>query len=896
MTSRNTTENLDQYDFPDPELLGSPTAQTVLAQPEEAIADKPTNVDDIIAGGDNENIGGGGGGGGAASPSKQPILWWERDPGAANVPSAPLYVHEKIQPLQFIESLLKSGGSQSDMFDSFNNLPEGAHYEPYVHHGGNWSNRLIRTSGQRAMRSLLDNEGMGGQVDLVYVDPPYNISFRSNFQGAMDDTAVGEKWEDLPQDVRPIKAFRDSYSNGVHSYLDQLRTQFILAREMLAESGSIIVQIGPDNLHFVTIVLSEVFGHENHVATIPYTVATNSSTKMLPEIGNWLVWFAKDKAQTKYRQLYENMSLRDKTALMNTRASILLSDGSVRRASKQEVNAPETVPAKARWLQTTTLVSSHESTTGRSDPWEYDPERYPNRPPHYPDRANAYPCPAGRHWRVSLDGLRAIAAQGRMFFQDSGDIEFIRYADEMPGRTLNSIWTNIGAPMNKEYIVETPPTVLERSLLMTTDPGDLILDLTCGSGAMPLQAEKWGRRWIAVDVSAVAIAIARERLLATIHDYHLLKDSPEGHKRDHELERALLPPEKRTPFVPKARYGRNPAAGFVNARQMRVSAATLAYGPKEDGSDVIRHPDRVERDPKRKRAASAFRVESDLPYTAKSPDETFDDVDMYTDVVERMERSLETAGITVPGGQGEPDWKWRARGLERVLGDYGNAVTHRGELVDEDGEASEALFYICRDDEVATEVIARNLRLAAMRETEGQACAVLIFFSHEGLQPGATGVARIREIRAIANLDHVIPDLKASRSDSAFTLISEPEIEIHEEADGRISLEVKDLAVYNPRSGQVEPADSRKIAGIMTDTDYDHESFRARLVNLPRDGKAAERRMAQIRASFKRDIDADQWERMRSLRTLPFDRPESGTVAVKVIDHTGLEHLQTLRV
>ena len=471
------------------------------------------------------------------------------------------------------------------------------------------------------------------------------------------------------------------------------------------------------------------------------------------------------------------------------------------------------------------------------------------------------------------------------------------------------MWGSGGQVQDKEYIVETPARVLNRCVLMTTDPGDLVLDLTCGSGAMPLAAERWGRRWIAVDVSAVSIAIARERLLATLHDYHLLRDSPEGHKRDHELEQALMPPEKRAPFVPKARYGHNPALGFVNARQTRVSAATLAYGPKDDGSDVIRHPDRVEKDPKRRRAASAFRVESDLPFAAKSPDEAAlgggesesaargDSGDIYTDVVERMEKSLETAGITVPGARGERDWRWTARGLERALdGDYGNAVTHAGELVDEDGEATDALFYVCREDEVATEIIARNLRDAAMRGTRGTVCAVLVFFSSEGLQAGATGVGRIKEIRAIANLDHIIPDLKESRSDNAFTLISEPEIAIHEEADGRISLEVKDLAVYNPRSGQVEPVGSRVVAGVMTDTDYDRESFRARLVNLPRSGKASERRLAQIKASFNQEIDSAQWERMRSLRTLPFKRPESGTVAVKVIDHTGLEHLQTMRV
>ena len=915
MTSRNISNETGQYDFPDASLVSAPTVETSLALEEEQTAGVAEEAEE------------------EAKPPLKPILQWDRRENPLGAPQR-LYIHEKIQPLQFIDSLMKRKDEQGDMFGSFNNLPEGAHYEPYVHSGGNWSNRFIRSTGQRAMNTLLNKEGMGGQVDLAFMDPPYNINFRSNFQGLVTDAEVGEKWGDLPQDIRTIDAFRDTYERDVHSYLDQLRSQFVLARELLAESGSMIVQIGAQNLHYVALALSEVFGHENHVATIPYQTSRMES-KHITEIGNWLVWFAKDKSNLKYRQLYEAISSRvEYLESIKHRGWIETptSDGGVKieKLTAAHRKNPSLIPSDAKLYSEGNLHSVHTSSTGRSDSFYLHPEGKPC--PEHADawdghscsdncdkntrecpfgrkcgnrcHANAYPCRAGRQWSVSHRGIHSIAMQGRIHFGENGNIVRKHYESDVTGKTLNALWGDGGRVANKEYIVETPARVLDRCVLMTTDPGDLVLDLTCGSGAMPVAAERWGRRWIAVDVSATSIALARERMLATLYDYHLLKDSRKGHERDHELEQAMLPPEKRTRFIPKAHYGNNPALGFVNERQMRVSAATLAYGPKEDGSDVIRHPDRLEKDTKRVRAASAFRVESDLPYKTQSPDEAFAGAtppsDAQIGVMDRMVKSLETTGITVPGGQGKPHSFWKARGLEPAI-DYGTGVTHKGELVDEDGAATKALFYICRDDEVATEVLARNLRTTAMNKTQGKVAAVLVFFSGESLRSGVDSKGRIREIRAVANLDHLIPELAASRSKdaNAFTLISEPEVEIHEEGEGLISLEVKDLVVYNPRSGQVEPPDSRfseKIAGVMTDTDYDQESFKARLVNLPRKGKAAQQRLKRMRAAFRREIDEKQWKRMQTLRTLPFPRPESGVVAVKVIDYTGLEHLQTIQV
>ena len=323
-------------------------------------------------------------------------------------------------------------------------------------------------------------------------------------------------------------------------------------------------------------------------------------------------------------------------------------------------------------------------------------------------KAIQYSCPTNRHWSISLRGLQLVGSLNRLESGTEGFLSWKRYEDEVPGRYINAIWENTPGNTNKQYVVETPPKVLERCLLMTTDPGDLVLDLTCGSGAMPFQAETWGRRWIAIDVAQVSIAIARERILTSTYPYHLLKDSPDGDKLDHEMEQELLPRKKRDPFAPKGSYGNDPAKGFVTERQMRVSAATLAYG--YDDEEPIRHPDRTIKDTNKARVASPFTVESDSPYRSVALGESPDpgqELDVETvlqnqgfninghqepdPVTDRITSNLETAGIGQPG-QGR--YK-----VENLAASEIPDVTHTGTLVDPNGERHPAYFYIGREDE-----------------------------------------------------------------------------------------------------------------------------------------------------------------------------------------------------
>ncbi len=441
---------------------------------------------------------------------------------------------------------------------------------------------------------------------------------------------------------------------------------------------------------------------------------------------------------------------------------------------------------------------------------------------------------------------------------------------------------------------------------MITDPGDLVLDLTCGSGAMPFQAETWGRRWIAIDVAQVSIAIARERLITNTYPYHMLKDSREGAKLDHEMEQALLSPEERTVFdeQPAENYKHDPHGGFVVERQLRVSAATLAYGH----SDVkpIYHPDRTEKVKNCIRVASPFTVESDSPYRSLRPGEanghqqnadvetilqtsgfTLREAANRDPVTKRITDSLAVAGIGQPG-------RGRYK-VENLAPSDVIDVTHTGTLIAPDGERHPACFYIGREDEIISAVQTRNAARALSIADPDCKHLVMVGFSRDG---DAHSVGRYRQgmtiLQVAANRDLQLPWLKEEKTDSAFTIISEPEVKLYKREDGRVQLEVVGLNCFNPKLGAVEVGDSRKIMGIMVDTEYDTESFRARLINI-RQVVRNQRTLKNLRAAFRREIDPEKWEQMLTTKTIPFELPEPGVkIAVKVIDQTGMEHMTVI--
>ena len=864
----------EAYTYASAEKLNNPTSESALGMGPEELADQP--IPEVEE--EEERV-------------RHPRLQWNRGKQTDHSRTfGPLYIHDKVSPEQFLKTLTKTN-PQRDMWALLNGLPEDAVAKPYEY-SGHWTNRLIRATAQRAMASLHYKDGMQGKVNLIYMDPPYNKSFRSNFQASADTPETEEAWDDLPNDPVAIRAFRDTYRDGVHSYLDGLYEQLTLGRELLHEKGSFIVQIGADNVHEVVLLMAEVFGRENHVATIPFRTNTNQSSRLIPEVGNWLVWFAKEKGVAKYNQLYEKLNKQEIVEHMSSYAMCELPDGTCRNLTSQERQNPDTLPVGAKLFRRMGLISSHPSNTGRSEPFTWD--------------GKIYYCPIGNQWRVSQDGLQRLGALGRLIAPENGTLSWKRYEEEVPGRYLNAMWNDTAPPQVKQYVVETPPEVLERCLLMTTDPGDLVLDLTCGSGAMPFQAETWGRRWIAIDVAQVSVAIARERLITNTYPYHMLKDSPEGAKLDHEMEQALLPPEERAPFEEQHAdtYKHDPQRGFVVERQLRVSAATLAYGHGDEKR--ITHPDRTVKVTNRVRVASPFTVESDSPYRSMTAGEqtghrhdanvetilqttgfTLPDPEEKNPVTKRIIDSLEVAGIGQPG-------KGRYK-VENLSPSDVMDVTHTGILTAPDGDRHPAYFYIGREDEVISAVQTRNAATAISNVDPSCRHLVMVGFGRDG---DAHSVGRYRPgmtiLQVQTNRDLQLPWLKEEKTDSAFTIISEPEVRLHKLNDGRVQLEVVGLNCFNPKLGVVEVGDARQIMGIMVDTEYDTESFRARLINV-RQVRRNQRTLRNLRAAFNREIDPEKWKQMLTMKTIPFELPEPGVkIAVKVIDQTGMEHMTVI--
>ena len=902
----------------------------------------------------------------------RPFLQWQQPDEANREPRAygPLYVHEKINPAVIFQGLMQQAETagktrQIGLFaaarEAFNGFktPSGekavnAANEPYQYANGHWTNRLIRATAQRAMRSLLHYDGLAGQVNLIYMDPPYNKKFSSNFAPAANQFEAKENVDGIPNDPLAIQAFRDTYENGIHSYLDGLQEQLELARELLTDDGSIIVQIGPDNLHYVAVLMSQVFGHNNHVATIPYQTARMES-KQLGQISNWLVWYAKDSDQVKYRQLYVE---RDMTEWVNDPSVILenTATGETRTPTREEKGNAALIPRGWRVFQRWNCSSSHTSYTGRSDKFYHHHDDKPclgagwtdadrkaaQTAPHsdhiclideckypLPDNwdnhkcsdacdaphttrlcpkgrkcgqgchANAYPCPTDRQWRVSLSGLHSIACAGRIQFGENG-FGLKVYADERPGHSLGPVWTDPGRVADKQYPVETPPRVLERCLLMTTDPGDLALDLTCGSGAMPVQCETWGRRWLAVDVSAVSIAIARDRILTGAYPYHLLQDSPEGHAVEHKLNQEIVKTDE--PFIPKAAYHRDPAQGFVVARQIRVSAAILAHGAKIP-ADVIYHPDRTFKDDRKLRPASNFEVCSDSPYRAVSPEQILapetdyalplDRPEALAAALTRQELFLEPTQIRMAdnlaasGISQNGKARYAVKNLQPL--DHPD-LTHTALITDPEGIEHKAGFYLGKADEIISYTKIANAGMVA--KSNGYSHLGIVGFSHDGdVHRAAQNVLGITVLNISANRDLQLSNLKDQKRDNGFVIISEPEVQLLRHPDGMISLKVIGINAFDPRKGVVDEPSANQIKAIIVDSAYDGQRFIASHYNILKTDKNS-RAYRNLQAAFKGSIAAETWQRMQTTETAPFLLPEQDAkIAVKVIDQTGAEHM-----
>ena len=446
------------------------------------------------------------------------------------VQAAPLYIQEKVHPKVLIDDLLRQSrapappdgeGHQFDLFADFNGIPEDADKTEFYRHDQNWSNRMILGDSLYVMASLAEREGLRGKVQCIYIDPPYGIKFNSNFQPSTNSRDVKDgNPAHITREPEQVKAFRDTWRYGIHSYLTVLRDRFTVARDLLTDSGSIFVQIGDQNVHRVRALMDEVFGDSNHLATISFQKTGSTDQALLPQTVDYLLVYARAIENVKYRQLYLERSRG--TLALERYDTIINIDGSTRAITRDEASKNE-VMENGKRAQLTSLTSARPVGDGDLREFDFNGITY---------------TPGSGTFKTDFNGLKRLSFAGRA--RPAGrTLRYLRRLDDFPVVPVNDRWESVQLGTGLTYVVQTSPKVIERCLLMSTDPGDLVLDSTCGSGTTAYVAEQWGRRWITIDTSRVALALARARIMGARYPYYLLADSREGQLKEAEVTRSV---------------------------------------------------------------------------------------------------------------------------------------------------------------------------------------------------------------------------------------------------------------------------------------------------------------------------------------------------------------------
>ena len=844
MAKPKTTKPIESYAHTNKERTNNPPAGLVTSEgdpdlPETEYAHPPPQFE------------------GAHDPHIDPELNWagKVEGTSFTVPTVSLHVHERIDPRTIIEAVRKRNGhppGQESLFETEEENPPLRKAIEFYRHPHNWSNRLIAGDSLRVMNSLLKKEGMGGQVQMIYIDPPYGIKYGSNFQPFVNEQQVTDgKGEHLTSEPEMIKAFRDTWEMGIHSYLSYLRDRLLLSYELLTPSGSCFVQIGDENILRVGLLMDEIFGAENRVTIISYATTGGSSAKTLPDVANYLLWYAKDKSQIKYHQLYEPLNRKEVIEFFSSYALVEQADGTTRKLTNEERFDPNIFPKETRILQRVPLNSQGWSTTGRSEPYEWE--------------GKIYHCRPNSHWSVSHKGLDRLAELGRLHSLDGVNLRYKWYESEVPGRRINNFWNTQMAAHNKTYVVETSRKVLERCMLMTTDPGDLVLDPTCGSGTTAVVAEQWGRRWITCDNSRVALTLARQRLMTSTFDYYSLARPYEG-----------------------------VGSGFVYKTVPKVSAKILAY---DEPPQVTTLYDQPVIDSSKSRVTGPFTMEA-VPAPAVLP---------LSDTLESHPPPPSDESVS-RSGESVRQIEWRDELLKTGLRGTGG---HRIKLTRLEPLPLPALHAEGETDDGSRLAVSFGPEHAPL-ETRQVERAIedartlipkpdLLVFASFVFDPEAakdieeTNWPGVTLLRAQMNADLLTSDLKKARSSNeSFWLVGQPDVHLERTDDGQFLVEVLGFDYFDSRTGQVTSGGADKIAVWMLDPDYDGRSLFPRQVFFPLDGKQEKRGWNKLAKTLRAQIDQSRIEAYRGTVSLPFPAGEHRRVAVKVVDNRGVESLRLL--
>ena len=883
-----------------------------------------------------------------------PQLVWrgkdEQDWTDLVVNAPPLYIQEKVHPKALIDDLQQqtrarregAPGGMVDMFGDFNGIPAGADKTDFYAHDQNWTNRMILGDSLQVMASLAEREGLRGKVQCVYLDPPYGIKFNSNFQWSTTSRDVKDGNRDhISREPEQVKAFRDTWRDGINSYLTYLRDRLTVARDLLTESGSVFVQIGDENVHRVRALMDEVFGDENCVTLITIEKTSSQTQDYLAPVTDYVVWYAKSKAGMKFRDAWLP-KVREQAGFAEY-SRIQMSDYARRPMTRDERDDPSTVPEGAKIYRQDNLTSQSLGREKGEGAASWFPVLIEGRE-FRPSITN--------RWKTNEQGMRRLGAALRLEGRGTS-LAYVRFIDDFAAVSVNNIWSDVkfsSRSEDKSYIVQTSARTVQRCMLMTTDPGDLVLDPTCGSGTTAYVAEQWGRRWITIDTSRVALALARARIMGARYSYYLLADSPEGQLKEAEVTRGVPSSQptrgnirqgfvyERVPHVTLKSIANNAEIDVIwEAAQQKLEPlrqalnaalkadwqewqipreADSTWAPKAKSLHADWWAGRIERqreidgsiaakaeseylydkpyeDKKRVRVAGPFTVDSLSPHRTLAMD--IDDglidgvrapkaeYEAKADFAAVMLENLKSAGV-------QQAHKANRISFTSIVGWPGEYVCAEGRYMEGEKERRAAIFI---GPEFGT--VARPDLVSAAREAADAGFDVLIAcaFNYEAHAAEFEKLGRVPVLKARMNPDlHMAGELKNTGAGNLFVVFGEPDIRIEPQADGQVRVRVKGVDVFRPQTGEIESGGTDSIALWMIDTAYNEESFFVRQAYF----LGAADPYKSLKTTLKAEIDAEAWATLNSDVSRPFDKPKTGRIAVKVINHLGDEVMKVFGV
>lgn len=872
-----------------------------------------------------------------------PQLVWrgkdEQDWSDLVVSAPPLYIQEKVHPKAIVDDLRRQSQERSeatqdtqlDLFSDFNGLPKDATATEFYKHDANWTNRMILGDSLQVMASLAEREGLRGKVQCIYFDPPYGIKFNSNFQWSTTsrDVKDGDK-KQITREPEQVKAFRDTWRDGIHSYLTYLRDRLTVARDLLTDSGSIFVQIGDENVHLVRSLLDEIFGSDNFISNINFKSTNPLGAKLLPKAYDFILWYSKQKETLKFRSILKERDISgDKEYRF---VEDIPSPIGRRRLSDDEFIV---------WQDQKLIYRRQKLTSSGFTP-----------SCTYQFTLQGHKCsPFGRKsWATNTDGMERLQKADRLFLL-SGSPYYKRYFGDAPTTQFDNTWTDQPAATESIYVVQTATKFIQRCIMMTTDPGDLVLDPTCGSGTTAYVAEQWGRRWITIDTSRVALALARARIMGARYPYYLLADSPEGQQKEAGINRTIASDSPthgnirlgfvydRVPHITLKSIANNteidtiwesyqtklePLREALNqelskswqeweipreveakwsdkakklhsdwwknriARQKEIDASIAAKADQEFLYD------KPYEDKNTVRVAGPFTVESLSPHRVLAVDENDDLIDPDAkcdrdngeiDFVNVILENLKTSGVQ----QAHKEDKINFTSLVPFPSQY---ICAEGRYVEgENDKEKRAGIFI--GSEFGT--VSRPYLVAAAREAGDIGFDVLIAcaFNYDAHSAEFNKLGRIPILKARMNADlHMANDLKNTGAGNLFVIFGEPDIDINSLEDGKLQVKIHGVDVFHPQSGEVRSSNADEIACWFIDTDYNEESFFVRHAYF----LGASDPYKSLKTTLKAEIDEEAWLSLYSDTSRPFTKPKSGRIAVKVINHLGDEVMKVFSV